>query len=247
MKYYIRRDLKEFGPYTLADLQRYVAQGNIVLTDLTRREGMNDWVPVSQVIGSVPQPTPPVTAQAGPGYDQGGEASGTGAAYGGATFYSGTPPYGGQVIPATQGPIPPDFHWGLVLLIGILTCGIFFWVWLLVEAAFVKKIRPQSNGLVLAIVAMICSYGGPFIRVFGMWGRMGIWPLGGLLSLASLVLVLIAVFSMKSDLEQYYNSVEPINLRLNGLMVFFLAVFYFQHHFSRISRWKKTGVLEPQR
>jgi hypothetical protein len=51
---------------------------------------------------------------------------------------------------------------------------------------------------------------------------------------------------MKSDLENYYNSVERINLRLNGVMVFFFAVFYFQHHFSRISAWKKTGILAPQ-
>ena len=36
----IKRDLNEYGPYTLADLQRYVAQGNIVMTDLARSEGI---------------------------------------------------------------------------------------------------------------------------------------------------------------------------------------------------------------
>lgn len=247
MKYYIRRDLNEYGPYTLAELQRYVAQGNIALTDLARSEGMSDWVPVSQVIGNIPPPTPPTPAFGGaPGH--GGAVSPGGVTpYGGGTVYSGTPPYGGQPSTVTQGPTPPDFHWGLVLLIGIFTCAIFLWVWLLVEAAFVKKIRPQSNGLMFAILAMVCSYGGQFVRVFGVLGRtMGLTPLGGLLALASLVLVLVAVFSMKSDLEEYYNSVEPINLRLSGVMVFFFAVFYFQHHFSRISRWKKTGILEPQ-
>ena len=29
-------------------------------------------------------------------------------------------------------------------------------------------------------------------------------------------------------------------------MIFFFAVYYFQHHFSRIAQWKKTGVLAPQ-
>src|SRR5260370_30924617 len=58
MKYYIQRQLNEYGPYTLADLQRYVAQGSILLTDLTRSEGMTDWVPVSQVIGNIPAPQP---------------------------------------------------------------------------------------------------------------------------------------------------------------------------------------------
>ncbi len=54
MKYYIQRQLNEYGPYTLADLQRYVAQGSILPTDLTRSEGMTEWTPVSQVIGNIP-------------------------------------------------------------------------------------------------------------------------------------------------------------------------------------------------
>ena len=162
-------------------------------------------------------------------------------------MYSGAGPYGSQPVSALAGPIPPDFHWALVLLIGFFTCGIFLWVWLLVQAAFVKKIRSQSNALIFGIVALICSYGGQFIRVFGVMNhRVGISPFGGLLGIASIVLYFVAVFTMKSELEQYYNSVEPINLRLNGVMVFFFAVFYFQHHFTRISRWKKTGILEPQ-
>ena len=60
------------------------------------------------------------------------------------------------------------------------------------------------------------------------------------------MLYLVGVFQMKSDLEDYYNSTEPINLQLSGVMVFFFNVYYFQHHFSRIAQWKKTGVLSPQ-
>ena len=47
MNYFIKRELNEYGPYTLADLQKYVASGNILLTDLCRSEGMADWGPVS--------------------------------------------------------------------------------------------------------------------------------------------------------------------------------------------------------
>jgi hypothetical protein len=56
----------------------------------------------------------------------------------------------------------------------------------------------------------------------------------------------MAVFQMKDSLENYYNTVEPINLRLSGVMTFFFAVYYFQYHFSRIAAWKKTGYLQPQ-
>jgi hypothetical protein len=261
MKYYIRRDLNEYGPYTLAELQRYVAQGNIALTDLTRSEGMTDWVPVSQVIGNIPAPAAPAapvppaggTAYGGPAqgttpYLGGIAPSTSGSSYGGTPVYGGTSGYGGMASAAGT-PVPFDFHWALVLLIGIVTCGIFFWVWFLVEAAFVRKIRPQSNGLIFAIAALVCSVAGQIFRFSAVFGPYHFYrwsPFGSLLGLGTLILIEVAAFSMKSDLEQHYNSVEPINLRLNGAMVFFFAVFYFQHHFSRIARWKKTGILEPQ-
>src|SRR6185312_10504314 len=56
MNYMISRDGEEFGPYALADLQRYVASGDILLTDMVRSEGMTDFLPVSQVIGTIPVP-----------------------------------------------------------------------------------------------------------------------------------------------------------------------------------------------
>src|SRR5262245_45001504 len=108
MKYYIKRELNEYGPYSLADLQRYVAQGNFALTDLTRSEGMADWVPVSQVLGNMPAAPPPQAPTPGAApYPTGlmqpvaAQPAGmqTGMAYGAA--------------PAQQvaGLVPPDFHW----------------------------------------------------------------------------------------------------------------------------------------
>ena len=41
----------------------------------------------------------------------------------------------------------------------------------------------------------------------------------------------------------YYNSVEPINLRLSGVMTFFFNILYLQYHMTRIARWKQTGIL----
>ena len=53
MNYFITRDGQQYGPYTLADLQRYVASGEILLTDLARSEGMSEPLPVSQIIGTI--------------------------------------------------------------------------------------------------------------------------------------------------------------------------------------------------
>jgi hypothetical protein len=59
--------------------------------------------------------------------------------------------------------------------------------------------------------------------------------------------VIVAFFKMRSSLVQYYNTVEPISLKLSGVMTFFFNIYYFQHHFSRIAEWKRTGRLTPQK
>jgi GYF domain 2 len=235
MKYYIQRGVNEYGPYTLADLQRYVAQGNIAMGDLTRSEGMTEWVPVSQVLGDIPVP---VTMPAVP--------------VAGGTVYGGASLYGAATAPAMAvTPVPPDFHWALVLLLVVVTCTLFWWAWLIVEAVWIRKINPQSKGLLFILLALGSNLVAGFINgVSSALDHAASSPFGGLFSIASLVLLIVGVFAMRSDLENYYNTTENINLRLDGvgsaLLTLFCNVFYFQWHFSRIAKWKKTGVLVPQ-
>jgi cytochrome bd-type quinol oxidase subunit 2 len=147
---------------------------------------------------------------------------------------------------AVAGPVPPDFHWGLVLLLSVITCSLFGWAWLIVEAAYIRKIDKESNGILWSVLS--------FVLVFLSWFTNGIShamdgqpsPWSGVFLFAALILYLVAIFQMRSDLEDYYNIGEPINLKVNGVMTFFFAIFYFQHHFSRIAQWKKSGVLQPQ-
>ena len=246
MKYYVQRQLNEYGPYTLADLQRYIAQGNILLTDLTRSEGMTDWVPVSQVIGNIPIPVPPAPIQIQGSQMYGGSA---GSAYGGAgTVYGGAPVYGG--LPAASpanGTAPPDLHWVLLLVTSIITCSLFAWAWLFVEAVYIRKIKSDSKGLVFSLLAALALFMAVFVNMISSPElRSEGNPLSGLLMLASLILYFVGIFQMQSDLEAYYNTAEPIHLQLNGAMTFFCGIFYFQYQFSRINEWKRTGYLQPQ-
>ena len=50
MTYQISRSGQIYGPYTLDDLRRYLASGNVLLTDLAKSDEMQDWVPVSQIL-----------------------------------------------------------------------------------------------------------------------------------------------------------------------------------------------------
>jgi hypothetical protein len=109
--------------------------------------------------------------------------------------------------------------------------------------------------MVMLIVAMVLMFGGIMVcygmviaqAVSGSNEPPGVGVLAGFGAvLVGVVFYYVAVFQMRDAMQEYYNRVEPINLRLSGVMTFFFAVYYFQHHFSRIAQWKKTGILQPQ-
>jgi len=54
MNYFISREGEQYGPYTLADLQRYAASGEVLLTDMATGEGLDE--PVSVAQSSAPSP-----------------------------------------------------------------------------------------------------------------------------------------------------------------------------------------------
>jgi hypothetical protein len=214
MSYYINRSGQEYGPYTLADLQRYVASGNILPTDVVRGEGITGWVPVSQVIGNVPAPAPAPTPA--------------------------TTPAQVGMAPAMAYPDPPSLHWGIALLLGIVTCGIFGWVWAFVEASWAKKVDPASKAAV---------YWGIAVALFAVSIVLNLNPdmkaFGGLTNIAGVVLWILGAFNMKASIEQHYNSAEPIGLKLSGVMTFFFNVYYFQYHFTKLAEMRQNRALRP--
>jgi hypothetical protein len=244
MNYFIKRDLNEYGPYSLSDLQKYVASGNILLTDLCRSDGLTDWVPVSQVIGNIPVPAAPQPAAPQPaaGTVYGAPAGAGAAAYG---------TQGGYAAPVgSQYPPPPNLHWALVLLFTFLTCGVFSMIWLIVETVWLKKVKPDSKGVryltitVALWILMIVLAVAEGVAV-GSSGRLqpGLRGIVGLLDIGYIVFYLIAIFAMRSDIEDHFNTAEPVGLSLSGVMTFFFAVFYFQYHFTRINEMKQRQIM----
>ena len=203
MNYMLTRNGQQYGPYTLADLQRYVAAGNILVSDLVKSEGMENWVPLSQVIGNIPVPL--------------------------------AAPQQWNPAPVSPYPPPPNLHWGIVLALAIVTCGLFSWAWLIVQAVWIRKVQPESKALLYIIISMALMFSGG-----AMNASRQIAPAGGFINLGGLVLWFVGVFSMKASIEEHYNSAEPIGLRLSGVMTFFFNVIYFQYHFTEIAQAKKA-------
>lgn len=232
MNYFIKRDLNEYGPYTLADLQKYVASGNILLTDLCRSEGLTDWVPVSQVIGNIPVPAAPQPAAAAP------------------TAYAAPGTYAAPA--ASPYPPPPNLHWALVLLLTVVTCGLFAPIWLLVEALWIRKVKPEAKSFTYLVITIgiFAAIIGLAIMQVGEAGTTGhrdasLGGIAALLNLGYIVMRLVTVFSMRSDIEDHFNTAEPIGLSLSGVMTFFFAVYYFQYHFSQINEMKRRQAGYP--
>jgi hypothetical protein len=220
MPYQVSRNGQTYGPYTLEDLQRYVASGNIAPTDLAQNEDMPDWLPVSQILnmpaaqGFATQPyMPPANYQA----------------------------------PAVTYPDPPNVHWVLDLALWFLTCSFFNKVYILVQAAWLQKVHPSSKALMLYVIATVVAVVNIFASfsiVAVIMSHPGVMPpqhpLSSLIGLVYIGLVIGARFAMRSALEEHYNIQEPIGLRLDPVMTFFFGGIYFQYHFNRINEMKRA-------
>jgi hypothetical protein len=229
MLYQVSRNGQMYGPYTMDELTRYVGTGNVQLTDLAKAEDSAEWIPVSQLIGAAGAPPvePPLAAYHAPtgGYPPAGAAP----------AYAGV--YGS----------PPGVNGGLVLLFSILTCTLFMWVWNLILAAWANRIAPASKILVYYIAAtvmlVIQASSGAHANVshgnFYHYNHMAHTGFYGTVSLVCWVVRLIARFNMRNVLEQHYNTVEPVGLRLSGVMTFFFGGVYFQYHLNRINDMKR--------
>jgi GYF domain 2 len=211
MNYMISRDGQEFGPYSLADLQRYVATGDVLLTDMARSEGMTDFLPVSQVIGTIPVP-----AQIA------------------------------HILVAAQRPeypSPPNIPWWLVLILEIVTFGLFGAAWGLVLAIWMRKLAPSSKAVYYYAaydVCLVCIFFLSFLAAAEHVEN----PMVSLFNLIGFVVSLCARYSLKNSLEEHYNSVEPMGLVLSGIMTFFFSTIYFQYHLNDIVRRKKLDEMD---
>lgn len=261
MRIYIKRGDQEYGPYPVDSLAQMVQAGNIVPHDTVRREDTGEVTTVAQLlapappaptpappaappVAPTPQPTPPavVTPQVSytpPAYNPPAYTPPATPAY--------APPQAAAPVSAGGGPVPPGLQWWLVLILAICTCGLGALVWMFIQASFVKKIDPQSKAVIMLIAYLGCYV---LSMGFSIGGAIANEPtlslLGTPISLAGVAILIWNFFQMRTSLLDYYNRVENIGLRLSPIVTFFFAVFYFQHHFARINKWKTTGQLEPQ-
>jgi hypothetical protein len=243
MLYHVMRNGQNYGPYTIEDLRRYMASGNVLPSDLAKSDEMAEWTPVGQILGGAGGQQPPVApGYAAPGYPAPGYAAPSYAA----------PSYPAGGVGAYED--APNLSWGLVLLFAFFTCSVFMFVWNLVLASWMKRVQPNSTAifyyatatvlLVLQIVFtphVLIHTGEPGYNYGWVWAYYGAHPLRNLIGLGVWVVRIIARYSMRASLEEHFNGPEPVGLSLSGVMTFFFGGIYFQYHLNRINELKRMA------
>jgi hypothetical protein len=217
MDYQIQRGDQKFGPYSLAEVQQYVQDGRILLTDLAQSEGMTDWVPVAQILGNIPIPAPAAAATAP------------------APELVPLPPNLHWVLLL------------LIMIVGQflgLLAALFITVWSLILANWARRLVNRNTAMVLVAMYPAGIFAGVLaIGVGTAANHDALIVLGILLLVAGVVSYVVGIFKIKAAMEDYYNSKENISLQLSGAMTFFFSLIYLQYHINQIARWKKTGIL----
>ena len=246
--YHVSRNGQIYGPYTIDDLHRYLASGHILPSDSIKSDEMTDWRPVHEILGTA---VPGATI---PGTNSAGSATSSGSA--GAAFGQQQPPLApaGFGVPPGFAPgaafaPPPDLHWVLVLLFDFLTCSLFQLLWNLILAAWFRRVYPPTRVLLLYAVAAVLIFAqGAFGQTLGfVASRHTHLAVGnnkgvigyGFVAVICWIVRLVARFTLRAELEQHYNTVEPIGLEVNPVLTFFFGGIYLQSVMNRINAIKR--------
>jgi hypothetical protein len=162
----------------------------------------------------------------------------------------------GELFPAPrsmQFPNPPDLPWWIALILGIVTGGLFFVIWDIVEAEWIRRVSERSVALALYVVVAILYV----LRLPEAWHIVAynafsgppvvVTPLGHSLGFTGLTLAIAARFVFRNELLRHFNGPEPLGLRLNAFWTLVFGGLYFQFHFNRINEHKRIQRMSMPR
>jgi hypothetical protein len=125
---------------------------------------------------------------------------------------------------------PPTLRWPLVLILSIVTLGLFEDAWLLWQSRWAKRAEPSSRATKLLVGGVLLFLIGAVLSVFADLKSVAGW-----VDLAGFVLSQVGNFSVKGAIEKHYK------VSLSGLMTIFFSSIYFQYHFDRLAGSRAAG------
>ena len=120
---------------------------------------------------------------------------------------------------------PPTLPWPFVLLLSLVTLGLFEDAWLVWQSGWAKKVDPRSRATIFAVGGLLL-----FVLGFVFTELPELKSLAGWVEIGGLLLSQVANFSVKGTIEKHYN------VALSGMMTIFFTSIYFQYHFDRLAK-----------
>ncbi|MDZ7639608.1 MAG: hypothetical protein U5J83_15355 [Bryobacterales bacterium] len=236
MMYFLNRGGARYGPYTVDDVKRYIAAGNIAPDDSMEPEAGGNAVPASQLVQAPTAQAPWASSPSGPGGFTPAPQPVSPAGYG--SSYPAQPMV--ATIPAHVPP-PPSMDWWLVLLLSIFTCTLFGLIWAIVQSRWVKKVDPSSRAtlylvlplLIIPIFVAMALGGGILAGAAGAGGGMeelagGVMVVGMIvLGLGAAVASIAGFFSMSSSLANATAHWGSARIDLGGAFLAIVVVSWF--------------------
>jgi hypothetical protein len=242
---WIGQNDQQRGPYSEAEVRQWLAEGKFTADVLAWREGMAEWAPVHTLFPDVVNKVPPPSVPPFSATSANSNAFAASVAQNFAAQHDHS--YGTTHADREDLPAPPSMHWGVLLLLSIVTLGLFSLVWSLVQANWVRKVDGQSKAMLLLWIAIGCFAVGEPIYFAGILNGAaggGMLGMGGLLVFTYWVLLLVACFSMANSIRRVaadYN----LPMDIGGVTLFFFKTLYLQGQIHWLARWKATGRTSP--
>jgi hypothetical protein len=140
-----------------------------------------------------------------------------------------------------QTPQPPSLHWAIVLVLSILTFGLFSFFWAFRQALFAKKIDPKNMAplqVAASFALVLFSFLLGFVNALtvsrgGEASSLG--STGLVVSLFQLFMFISAALQIRKTLTAYYG------IRMNAFLTMLFNVYYVQFHMSQIVKIQLPG------
>jgi hypothetical protein len=140
-----------------------------------------------------------------------------------------------------------NIHWQTLLGLCFVGGGLAEWLgwikprgafvgdlWLLLQAAWLRKVRPDSTALYWCV-------GGLFLNLVSCVDKLNHVQSysGELVEAIGLIATFAGIFAVRLYMLRYFYDADRLELHMNRWLTFFFSVLYFQYKFNEIAKFRR--------
>lgn len=141
-----------------------------------------------------------------------------------------------------KAPVPPSLHWAIVLVLSLVTFGLFGFFWMFRQAWFARKLNPDNRAVLFFAIAFLLALFSTLLRtVVAITVARGgeatdLGTVGMVLWMFQVFAIISGFLQIRETLMAYYG------VRLNAALTVVFNVFYIQHHLTQLANASQTSA-----